>query len=74
MGNELKWLPKKWDGCIFESCDIFLENTPTSHAVSLGLLTCTCSDSSMPLLSCPCLREVVKPGIMEMETEKETEM
>ena len=70
MGNELKWLPKEQDGCIFASCDIFLENTPTSDAVSLALLTCTCSHSSMPLLSCPCLRKVVKPGTMETETEK----
>ena len=44
------------DGHIFESCDISLENTPTSHAVSLALVICTCSDSAMPLLSCACLR------------------
>ena len=31
MGNKLKWLPKEGGGCIFESCDISLENMPTSH-------------------------------------------
>ena len=35
MGDELKWLLKEGDGRIFESCDISLENTPISHAVSL---------------------------------------
>ena len=55
MGDELKWLLKEEGGCIFESCDISLENTPTSHAVSLALVICTCSDSAMPLLSCACL-------------------
>ena len=37
MGDELKWLLKEGGGRIFESCDISLENTPTSHAVSLAL-------------------------------------
>ena len=40
MGNELEWLLKEGGGRIFESCDISLENTPTSHRVSLALL-CT---------------------------------
>ena len=53
MGNELKWILKKGDGRIFESCDISLKNTPTSpHAVSLALFMYTYSDSAMPLLSC----------------------
>ena len=26
-------------GCTFESCDIYLETTPTSHAVSLARLS-----------------------------------
>ena len=54
MGNELKWLLKKGGGHIF---DISLENTPTSHAVSLALVffSRTCSDSAMPLLLCACL-------------------
>ena len=51
MGDELKWLLKEGGGHIFESCDISLENTPTSHAVSLALVICTCTDSAMPLLS-----------------------
>ena len=55
MGNELKWLLKEGDGCIFKSCDISLENMPTSHAVSLALVICACSDSAMPLLSRACL-------------------
>ena len=38
-------------GRIFESCDISLENTPTSHAVRLALVICACSDSAMLLLS-----------------------
>ena len=33
MGDELKWLLKEGGGRIFKSCDIFLENTPTSHTV-----------------------------------------
>ena len=48
--------PKRGGGRIFESCDISLENTLTSHAVSLALVIWTCSDSAMPLLSCACLR------------------
>ena len=55
MGDELKWLLKEGGGRIFESCDISLENTPTTHAVSLALVICACSDSAMPLLSCACL-------------------
>ena len=43
MGNELKWLLKEGGGCIFESCDISLENMPTSHAVSLAFDICACS-------------------------------
>ena len=36
VGDELKWLFKKgWGGRIFESCDISLKNTPTSHVVSV---------------------------------------
>ena len=38
MGDELKWLLKEGGGHIFESCDISLENIPTSHAVSLVLV------------------------------------
>ena len=34
MGDELKWLLKKGGGHIFKSCDISLENMPTSQAVS----------------------------------------
>ena len=49
MGDELKWLLKEGGGRIFESCDISLENMPTSHAVSLACVICTCSDSAMPL-------------------------
>ena len=52
---ELKWLLKEEGGCIFQSCDISHENMPTSHAVSLALVICACSDSAMPLLSCTCL-------------------
>ena len=37
MGDELKWLQIEGGGCIFKSCNISLENTPTSHAVSLAL-------------------------------------
>ena len=57
MGDEPKWLLKEGGGCIFESCDISLENTPTSHAVSLVLVICTCSDSALPLLSCACFTD-----------------
>ena len=49
MGNELKWLLKEGGGRIFKSRDISLKNMPTSHAVSLALVICTCSDSAMPL-------------------------
>ena len=49
--------PKRGGGCIFESCDISLENMPMqSHTVSPALVICTCSDFAMPLLSCACLR------------------
>ena len=41
MGDGLKWLLKEGGGRIFESCDISLKNTPTSHAVSV---ICTCSE------------------------------
>ena len=51
MGDELKWLLKEGGGCIFENCDISLENTPTSHAVSLALFVWACSDSAICLLS-----------------------
>ena len=37
MGDELKELLKEGGGRIFESCDISLENMPTSRAVSLAL-------------------------------------
>ena len=37
MDDELKWLLNKGGEYIFESCDINLENTPTSHPVSLAL-------------------------------------
>ena len=48
MGVELKRLLKEGGGLIFESCDISLENTPTSHAVSLVQDMYACSDSAMP--------------------------
>ena len=51
MGDELKELFKEGGGCIFESCDISLINTPTSHAVSLPIFMYACSDSAM-LLFC----------------------
>ena len=38
MGDELKWLLKEGGGHIFESCDISLENMPTSHTVCLTLV------------------------------------
>ena len=38
---------KRGGGCIFKSCDIFLENMPTSHAVSLALFIYGCRDSAM---------------------------
>ena len=44
------WLLKEGDGHIFKSCDISLENTPTSYAVSLALVMCACSDSTMALV------------------------
>ena len=48
--------------CIFKSCDISLENTPTSNTVSLALFLYLCSD----LLSCACL-------LNERERERERE-
>ena len=48
MSDKLKWVLKEGGGCIFESCDISLENKPTSHAVSVALVICACSDSAMP--------------------------
>ena len=48
MVDELKWLLK--GGHIFESCDISLENTATSHTVSLAVVICACSDYTMPLI------------------------
>ena len=56
MRNELKELLKEEGGHIFKSCDISFENTPTSHPVSLALLTYAYSCSAMPLLSYTCLR------------------
>ena len=47
MGDELKELFKEGGGCIFKSCNIFLENMPTSHAVGLALFIYACRDSSM---------------------------
>jgi len=35
MGDGLNSSMKMGGGCIFESYDVSLENTPTSHAVSL---------------------------------------
>ena len=53
MGDELRW---QGGERIFESCDISLEKTPTSHGVySLALVMYACSDSAMLLLSCACL-------------------
>ena len=46
MGDELKWLLKEEGGCIFESCDIALKNTLTSH---VALVNCACSVSAIPL-------------------------
>ena len=47
--------PQRGGGCIFESCNISLENTPTSHTASLTQLMYTCCDFAMPLLSSACL-------------------
>ena len=54
MGNELKSLLKE-GGVHISKVVNFLKNTPTSHAVSLALVMCACSDSAMPLLSFTCL-------------------
>ena len=53
MGNELKWLLKEGGGRIFKSFDISLENTLTSHTVSLALFMYACSNSAV--LFCPVL-------------------
>ena len=50
-------IKREVNGGIFESCDICLENTPTSHAVSLALFVYACSDSALLSLSCACLSE-----------------
>ena len=50
MDDEVKVAPQSRGGCIFESCDSFLENMPTSHTVSLAIVQYTCS--AMLLLSC----------------------
>ena len=43
MGDKLiKWLLKDGGGHIFETYDISLQNTPTSHVVSLALFIYTC--------------------------------
>ena len=47
MGYELKELFKEEGGCIFKSCDIFLENMPMSHAVGLALFIYACRDSAI---------------------------
>ena len=54
MGDKLKWLLKEEGGRIFKSCDISLENTPASPAVSLALVMYACSDSAMVVLSQAC--------------------
>ena len=36
MGDEIKWLLKERGGRISESCDIFLNNTPTSRKKGRG--------------------------------------
>ena len=46
--HRLKYLLKRRGGSTFKSCDISLENTLTSHTVSLALATYACSDSAMP--------------------------
>ena len=38
---------KRGGGCIFESYDVCLKNTPASHTISLAVFVCTCSDSAM---------------------------
>ena len=52
MSDKLKEFLKEGSACIFESCNISLENTPTLHAIILALFMYTCSDSAMPHLSC----------------------
>ena len=49
MMNLIKWFLKEGGGCIFESCDIFFENAPTSCSQS-ALFMYSCSDSVVPLL------------------------
>ena len=42
MGDEIEEAPQRWGWQYLESCNILLNNTPTSHPVSLALLyTCT---------------------------------
>ena len=53
--HELKCLLKEVVGVFLTAVDISLENTPTSHAVSLALVIYACSDSAMLLLSRACL-------------------
>ena len=48
-GDKLMELIKEGGGHIFESCDISLENMPTSHTISLALFMCACSESAMLL-------------------------
>ena len=50
-GDELKQFLKEGGVGVFSRVVISLENTPTSHTVSLTLVICACSDSAMPLLS-----------------------
>ena len=44
MGDEFKWLFKEGGGGIFKGCEIFLENTTTSHI----LVASPCCDFVMP--------------------------
>ena len=52
---------KRVGGCIFESCDISLENMPTLHAVSLALFMYTSSYFSMRF--CHALMQMVSAFI-----------
>ena len=40
-------IPQKGVWAYFNSCDISLKNTPTSHTVSLALIAYVCSDSAI---------------------------
>ena len=55
MGDKLKRLLKKGVGVLRVVHGISLENTPTSHVVSLALVMYTYSSFAMPLSSCICL-------------------